>query len=72
LEQVGCLPAERVPVIIGDPHASKRKPKKQDGVVSAVLSKAKRAVKSASGKFLTRKRGEHLKRSFCHVLTTAS
>lgn len=68
VEEVGCLQAERVRVVIGDPHAGKRKPEKQDGVVRAVLSKAKRAVKSASGKALPRKRGEHLARSFCHVL----
>lgn len=55
-------------VIIGDPHASKHKPVKQSGVVRTVLSKAKRAVKSASGKALLRKRGEHLERSFCQVL----
>lgn len=33
-----------------------------------MLSKAKRAVKSKSGKALLRKRGEHLERSFAHVL----
>ena len=32
------------------------------------LHKAKRAVKSKSGKALLRKRGEHLERSFAHVL----
>ena len=37
-------------------------------MVKQVLSKAKRAVKSKSGKALLRKRGEHLERSFCHVL----
>lgn len=68
VEEVGCLQAERVRVVIGDPHAGKRKPEKQDGVVRAALSKAKRVVKSASSKALLRKRREHLKRSFCHVL----
>ena len=32
------------------------------------LRKAKQAVTSKSGKALLRKRGEHLERSFCHVL----
>ena len=68
VEEVGCLQAERVRVIIGDPHASRRKPEKQEAVVRTVLSKAKRAVKSKSGKALLRRRGEHLERSFCHVL----
>lgn len=68
VEEVGCLQAERVRVIIGDPHAAKRKPDKQDGITRGVLSKAKRAVKSKSGKALLRRRGEHLERAFCHVL----
>lgn len=69
VEEVGCLQAERVRVVIGDPHAAKRKAAaKQDGIVRGVLAKARRAVKSKSGKALLRKRGEHLERSFCHVL----
>ena len=68
VEEVCCLQADRVRVIIGDPYASRRKPEKQDAVVRAVLSKARRAVKSKSGKALLRQRGEHLERSFCHVL----
>lgn len=68
VEEVGCLQAERVRVIVGDPHASKRKPEKQDGIVRGVLWRARRAVRSKSGKALLRKRGEHLERSFCHVL----
>ncbi|MFD2255046.1 transposase, partial [Luteolibacter algae] len=38
------------------------------GIVRQVLSKARRAVRSESGKALLRKRGEHIERSFCHVL----
>lgn len=68
VEEVCCLQSERVRVVIGDPHESKRRKDKQSGVVKRVLSKAKRAVKSKSGKALLRKRGEHLERSFCHVL----
>jgi transposase len=68
VEEVGCLQAERVRVIVGDPHASKRKPEKQDGIVRGVLWRARRAVKSKSGKALLRKRGEYLERGFCHVL----
>jgi len=33
-----------------------------------VLAKARRAVKNASGKALLRKRGQHIERSFAHVL----
>ncbi len=68
MEEVGCLQAERVRVVVGDPRASKRRPEKQDGLVRGVLAKAKRAVKSKSGKALLRRRGGHLERSFCHVL----
>ena len=68
VEEVGCLQAERVRVIVGDPHASRRNPKTQSGIVRGVLWRARRAVKSKSGKSLLRKRGEHLERSFCHVL----
>jgi transposase len=68
VEETCCLQLERVRVIIGDPHESKRKPDKQEAVVRQVLHKAKQAVGSKSGKALLRKRGEHLERSFCHVL----
>jgi transposase len=68
VEEVCGLQAERVRVVVGDPHAAKRKAAKQDGAVRAVLTKARRAVKSKSGKALLRKRGEYLERSFCHVL----
>jgi transposase len=68
VEEVCCLQGERVRVIIGDPHASKRKADNQDATVRQVLRKARQAVRSKSGKALLRKRGEHLERSFCHVL----
>lgn len=68
VEEVCCLQGERVRVIIGDPHETRRRKDKQTCIVKQVLSKARRAVKSKSGKALLRKRGEHLERSFCHVL----
>lgn len=68
VEQACGLQGERVRVIIGDPHESKRRRDKQPDIVRQVLSKAKRAVESKSGKALLRKRGEHIERSFCHVL----
>jgi transposase len=43
-------------------------PEKQCPATRATLRKAKQAVTSKSGKALLRKRGEHLERSFCHVL----
>lgn len=68
VDEVCCLQEEKVRVIIGDPHASRRNAKKQSPTVRSVLNKARRAVRSKSGKALLRKRGEHLERSFCHVL----
>ena len=68
VDEVCCLQEEQVRTIMGDPHASRRNPAKQSEVVRSVLNKARRAVRSKSGKALLRKRGEHLERSFCHVL----
>jgi len=68
VEEVGSLQGGGVRVVIGDPHASRRNASRQDSMVRRVLRKAKQAVTSKSGKALLRKRGEHLERSFCHVL----
>ena len=68
VDEVCCLQEEQVRTIMGDPHATRRNPKKQSKVVRSVLNKARRAVRSKSGKALLRKRGEHLERSFYHVL----
>ncbi|MEO5713875.1 MAG: transposase, partial [Luteolibacter sp.] len=54
--------------IIGDPHASQRRKESQSPIVRQVLHKARRAVKSASGKALLRKRGQYIERSFAQVL----
>jgi transposase len=68
VEEICGLQGEGIRTIIGDPHESRRRREKQDGMVKRVLSKAKRAVESKSGKALLRKRGEHIERSFAHVL----
>lgn len=68
VEEICGLQGEGIRTIIGDPHAALRRKDKQDGTVRQVLSKAKRAVKSKSGKALLRKRGQHIERSFAHVL----
>ena len=67
-EQAVALQAERFRTVIGDPHSEKRNRENQPAVVREALGKAKRAVKSKSGKALLRKRGEHLERSFAHLL----
>jgi transposase len=67
-EQTAALHEQGLRVVIGDPQTSKRNPKKQESRIRKALAKAKRAVKSKSGKKLLRKRGEHVERSFVHVL----
>ena len=67
-EEVCALQSEGIRTVMGDPHESHRNKDKQCKVTRQTLNKAKRAVKSKSGKALLRKRGEHLERSFAHVL----
>jgi transposase len=68
VEEICGLQGEKIRTVIGDPYASQRRKESQCSMVKQVLHKARRAVKSASGKALLRKRGEHLERSFAHVL----
>lgn len=68
IEAVCALQGERVRTVMGDPYERQRNRDKQCEVTRETLAKAKRAVKSKSGKALLRKRGEHLERSFVHVL----
>ena len=67
-EETAALHEQGLRVVIGDPHATKRNAKKQEPRIRKALAKAKRAVKSKSGKKLLRKRGEYVERSFAHVL----
>jgi transposase len=68
VEETCGLQGENIRTIIGDPHASQRRRGNQSSIIKQVLHKARRAVKSASGKALLRKRGEFIERSFAHVL----
>lgn len=67
-EQIAQLQSAKVRTIIGDPQQGRRKKDKQSRRQKRALRRAKCAVRSASGKALLRKRGEHLERGFCHVL----
>jgi len=62
------LQACGVRTVIGDPLEAKRKREKLNEEEGVAWRRAKRAVKSPSGKALLRQRGQHLERSFCHVL----
>ena len=68
IEEIRQLQACGVRTVIGDPQAARRKPENASKGQRAALRYAKRSVRSASGKALLRKRGEHLERGFCHML----
>ncbi len=67
LREIGRLQEMAIRVVISDPQAGRRR-KNLPPEDRAILRRAQRAVSSASGKKLLRKRGEHLERGFCHVL----
>lgn len=67
VEQIAELQRHTLRTVIADPHAGKRRsdaPKEH----RQTLRRATRATRSESGKALLRKRGQHLERSFAHVL----
>jgi transposase len=65
--QVAVLQECAIRTVIVDPQR-RRRTAQAPKEVRATLTRARRAVQSKSGKALLRKRGEHLERSFCHVL----
>jgi len=65
--QVAILQECAIRTVIVDPQR-RRRTVQAAKEVRATLSRARRAVQSKSGKALLRRRGEHLERSFCHVL----
>jgi transposase len=68
LGQIAELQACGVRTVIADPHAARRNPARASAEERRVLRRASRARRSPSGQALLRKRGEHLERSFAHVL----
>ena len=68
IEQIAQLQECGVRTVIADPQAQRRKPERASAEQRAALNYAGRSTRSASGKALLRKRGEHVERSFCHVL----
>lgn len=65
--QVAILQECAIRTVIVDPQRHRRNARAPKEV-RATLTRARRAVQSKSGKALLRRRGEHLERSFCHVL----
>ena len=68
IEPIAQLQACDVRTVIADPQARRRQPARASAEHRRALQRASRATRSQSGKALLRKRGEHLERSFCHVL----
>jgi transposase len=68
VEPMARLQELGVRTIVGDPQAGRRKPERAGAQERAALRRASRSTRSASGKALLRKRGEHLERSFAHLL----
>ena len=60
IEQVAQLQECEVRTLIADPQAGRRQPQKASPEHRAALRRATRANRSASGKALLRKRGEHI------------
>ena len=67
LREMAQLQAMGIRTVIADPLSGRRR-KDLPAPDQVVLRRAQRALQSASGKALLRRRGEHLERSFCHVL----
>lgn len=68
IEQIAQLQECGMRTVIADPQADRRKPEKASKEHREALRYASRSTRSASGKALLRKRGEHIERSFCHLL----
>ena len=62
IEQIAQLQECEVRTVIADPQAGRRQPQKASPEHRAALRRATRATRSASGKALLRKRGEHIER----------
>ena len=68
LEEIGRLQELSLKTVIGDPHREQRRFDKLSGAQRQTLARAQRSVSSQYGKKLLRKRGQHIERSFAHVL----
>ena len=68
LGEIGELQGLGIRTVVSDPQAAQRRRDKLSQEERAVLTRAQRAVESESGKQLLRRRGQHLERSFEHLL----
>lgn len=68
LEEIGRLQALTLKTVISDPRREQRRLDKLSGAQRQSLARARRSASSKYGKGLLRKRGQHIERSFAHVL----
>jgi transposase len=68
LAEIAELQGLGVRTVVSDPQVAQRRRDKLLKEERAVLNRAQRAVGSESGKALLRRRGQHLERSFEHIL----
>lgn len=68
LAEITKLQRLGIRTVVRDPLAAQRRRDKLGKEDRAVLNRAQRAVRSKSGKDLLRRRGQHLERSFEHIL----
>jgi len=68
LEEVGRLQELSIKPVISDPHRAQRRFDKLSSAQRQSLARVQRSVSSKYGKELLRRRGQHIERSFAHVL----
>jgi transposase len=68
LEEVGRLQELSIKPVISDPHRAQRRFDKLSSAQGQSLARVQRSVTSKYGKKLLRRRGQHIERSFAHLL----
>jgi hypothetical protein len=68
LEEIGRWQELSLKTVISDPHRAQRRLDKLSSAEGQTLARARRSVSSQYGRKLLGKRGQHIERSFAHVL----
>lgn len=68
LEEIGRLQELTLKTVISDPRRGQRRMDKLGPAQREILNRAQRSTRSKQGRALLRKRGQHIERSFAHVL----
>ncbi len=71
LLEIGHLQDLGLKTVISDPRRAQRRLDKLEGPERQTLAKAQRSVTSQYGRKLLRRRGQHIERSFAHLLDAA-